>query len=148
MGLGTGSFTAVNVTYRDILIGNTSGGSSGGPGIHIKSHDDSQSGSVKDVLFERIHMHSVGKAIDVSNRNQDLRDITKTHARARSGAPRVNTYDNVTFRDISVQAASYAYHFDCVGEAPCTNFVFSNVSFPARDLDPGSCPGSRSIRLR
>ena len=30
MGLGTGSFTATNVTFRDIVIGNTQGGSSGG----------------------------------------------------------------------------------------------------------------------
>jgi polygalacturonase len=30
MGLGTGSFTAINVTFRDIVIGDTRGGSSGG----------------------------------------------------------------------------------------------------------------------
>ena len=39
----------------------------------------------------------------------------------------VNTYDNVTFRNISVESASYAFHFDCVGEAPCTNFGFEDV---------------------
>jgi polygalacturonase len=138
MGLGTGSLTAVNVTYRNILIGNTSGGSSGGPGIHIKSHETSQSGSAKDVLFERIHMHSVGKAIDISNRNQDL-DKTheaKSHGRSHS---RVNSYENVTFRDIRVDSASYAYHFDCVSEAPCTNFHFSNVSVQWTDKPWDQC---------
>ena len=128
IGLGTGSFTAVNITYRDILIGDTFGGSSGGPGIHMKSHDDSQSGSVRDVLFERIQMQNVGKAIDVSNRNQDFFQVATGAKKQHNGAPLMNTYDNVTFRDISVQAASYAYHFDCVGDAPCTNFVLSNVS--------------------
>ena len=136
IGLGTGSFTAVNVTFRDILIGDTSGGSSGGPGIHIKSHETRQSGSAKDVLFERIRMHSVGKAIDVSNRNQDLRVDTTTEEQNRRQPQRrgdrshtqVNTYDNISFRDITVDSASYAYHFDCVSEAPCTNFHLSNVS--------------------
>jgi len=128
MGLGTGSFTAVNVTYRDIVIGDTSGGSSGGPGIHIKSHEDRQSGSVKDVLFERIQMHSVGKAIDVSNKNQDDSADDGSDDEDDVGRSRVNTYDNVTFSQITVEQASYAYHFDCVSEAPCTNFEFKDIA--------------------
>lgn len=100
-----------------------------GPGIHMKSHEDSQSGSAKDILFERIQMHSVGKAIDISNRNQDLANQHRwtdqdERYRVASG---VNTYDNVTFRHISVASATYAFHFDCVGEAPCTNFDFTDV---------------------
>lgn len=71
VGLGTGSLTAINMTFRNITIVNTNTGSSGGPVLHFKAHRTTQSGYATGILFENIRLSDVGKVIDVSNYDQD-----------------------------------------------------------------------------